>query len=157
MKKYNIVVFVTLTMALLFAGCGILDDDDSTVIVPVYTTPIGDLSGTTWSVEDYVNGTACGDGYYYDYYSVEVVSQSGNTISVSTPVGTFSGTFSDDQISWSGSYAQSGGTTVSNTSLTVNSVCSTLSGTATWTWSNGVETCAGTSAITATRNDAGGC
>ena len=157
MKSYIKLIFVSLSVVLLFSGCDIIDDDDTTIVVPVYTEPIGDLEGTTWSVTENVNATACDGGIYNDYYSVSVVSQSGNTLTVSTSAGTFSGTFSGDQISWSGTYAQDGGMTTSTTSLTVNSVCSSLSGSAVWTWSDGSTTCSGTSQVTAIRNDSGAC
>lgn len=118
--------------------------------------PIGDLRGT-WSVSEVVNATDCGEGIYNDYYNLEVISQNGSSITVSNSIDQFTGTLSGNSLTWSGSYPEDGGTTSSNVGLTVAPSCNSLSGSARWSWSNGVDSCSGTSQVSATRVNAVGC
>jgi len=110
----------------------------------------------TWTTTENVNATACGEGTYYQYYTY-AVTQSGCNITV-VPQGTtlqFSGTVNGNQLSWSGSYPESGGTTTINSlTLTVSADGNTFTGSSSWTWrSSGGSTCSGTTQVIGTRRD----
>jgi hypothetical protein len=105
-----------------------------------------DIAGT-WTITENVDGTDCGDGTYTDTYDLSV-SQNGSSITVGIGGLTFSGTLNGSNLTWSGSFPEDGGTTSVNITATVASSGDSLSGSSTWGWSDGVESCAGTSTFT---------
>lgn len=140
---------IGLAMLVFTYGCG-----GSTSLLP----PTVDLTGT-WFISEIITSanSVCSDTVgNTDSYTVTVV-QNGNELTVvlgddaELPSGTtFTGTISGNQINWSGSYPTAGGTTtVNNTDITAND--STMSGTANWSWSDGTDSCQGTTSVSGTR------
>jgi hypothetical protein len=106
-----------------------------------------------WGIHESVDNTACSEPNETKDYSV-TVQQNGNSIMVTTPIGSFNGTVNGNVISWTGQYFDStipGYITITSMSLTVNG--NTLSGTAHWDFRNtatGPVVCSGTTQITGT-------
>ncbi|MFV2013995.1 MAG: fibronectin type III domain-containing protein [Candidatus Heimdallarchaeota archaeon] len=142
-------------MLLLLSSCIHGDDDGGDTGAGNNTAPIGDLTGS-WSVTENVDATACGDGTYIDNYMLNA-TQSGNSITVNTNTGNYTGRISGDSLTWNGSYPEAGGTTQTSVSLTVNASCNEISGTAVWTWTDGAITCSGTTQVSAIRSNQIGC
>lgn len=138
-------LFSILWCALIFTtllGCG--DDDDGSG--PGLLAPTSDLTGT-WSISETVDATACGEGIYDDDYTAAVV-QNGNTLSVTIGGLVFNGTISGSRVSWTGSFPEDGGTTtITSMTLTVDPAGDALSGSSTWRWTDGVDTCSGTTTV----------
>jgi hypothetical protein len=107
----------------------------------------------SWSISETVNANACGEGTYTDSYAL-TITQSGSQLSVQSSIGTHTGTVSGNQLNWSGSYFEDGGTTSTSISATFSG--NSLSGSSSWTWSGGGEFCSGTSSFTGTRTSGGG-
>ncbi|HEY9051351.1 MAG TPA: fibronectin type III domain-containing protein [Gammaproteobacteria bacterium] len=114
-------------------------------------TPIADVTGD-WTITESGTSNCPGEETYYNVYTI-TVSQSDNTLTVSTPVGIFTGSINGDSISWTGSFAEDGGvTTITSMSLTVSSDGNSLSGTSSWSWTDGDSSCSGTNqTVNATR------
>ncbi len=114
--------------------------------------PCQNVAGT-WSVTEISDERNCGGGSAETEHMTYSISQDGCNISVTNVtygVGPFTGTVNGNHISWSGSFPEEGGTTAANTSLNIS--CSSLSGSASWTWSGFGEVCSGTTQISGTRN-----
>ena len=124
----------------------------STPSTPSTPTSGSDLTGTTWSVTETGLTENCGEGLSNDSYSISVLSYTGGIIKVNTTVGVQVGQYSGSNISYSGSYPEDGGTTISTSNLTLNSSSNQLTGMVIWSWSDGSMSCNGTSSVTATRN-----
>jgi hypothetical protein len=105
----------------------------------------------TWEMTERVDATDCGDGTYTQHRTY-TVTQSGCTITVvpsDHPNLSFSGSMSGNQISWSGSWPEDGGTTTANISATING--DSISGSFSWSWTDGTDSCNGTTRINGTR------
>ena len=139
-------------LSLLFAACstggGGGDGDPD--------PPIADISGT-WSITETMGSNTCGEvPGSQNTYSI-TVTVSGNSVTVVTPAGTFTGTIDGDQLEWTGSYPDDGGTTTINSmDLTVSANGSSVSGTTSWSWTDGTESCSGTTTVNGTRTSGGG-
>ena len=105
-----------------------------------------DIAGS-WTITENVDATGCGGGTYSDVWTASV-SQSGSSITLTTSGLTFSGTLNGNQLTWSGSYPEDGGTTTVNMTATIASSEDSLSGSSTWSWSDGVDSCTGTTTFT---------
>ena len=140
-------IFLVFVISLL-AACSSGGGGGST---PSQKAPIADTSGT-WTITEDGASNCTGETTYHDEYTITII-QSGNNLTVTTPAGTFYGTIDGDHVGWTGSYPEDGGTTtITAMQLTVSADGSSLSGTATWTWSDGVFSCSGTTqAINGTR------
>jgi hypothetical protein len=110
--------------------------------------PSGSAAGA-WTITETVGPNTCEDSGTFSY--TITITQNGNSITVATPVGTFSGTIGGSTVSWTGSYPDAGGTTTI-TSLTATVSGNTLSGSTQWTWTDGDFTCGGSSTFTGTKN-----
>lgn len=64
---------------------------------------------------------------------------------------TFTGTLNGTQGSWSGSYPEDGGTTTEEFTVTFTSNNTMFNGGSTWTWSDGLGGCSGSSTITGSK------
>jgi len=118
------------------------------------TGDVPDVSGS-WTVDETVDGSDCGEGTTTDSYTI-AVTQNGTQLTVTSEGDTFTGTLSGNTLSWTGSYAEDGGTTTITTlSITLDASGNNGSGTAAWTWTDGTETCSGTTEITVNRTAAG--
>lgn len=110
--------------------------------------PTVDLTGSwevteTISAADGVCSGSLGDVSVWTASVVQSGSDATVTITSGDNVGAvFHGTISGDKIDWSGSYPTAGGTTTV-TGSDVTATNTTLSGTATWEWSDGVDSCSG--------------
>lgn len=119
---------------------------------PATRAPSADLTGT-WTVTETGVSNCPGEATFsVGPYQVNV-TQSGNNLTVVTPAGTFSGTIDGDKAKWTGSYPEDGGTTtITSMTLTVSADDNHFSGSSTWSWSDGRNTCSGTTqAINGTR------
>lgn len=147
MPKRVIVAYGILCASILvLAACG--DGDSGPQLQP----PVADISGK-WSITEKSDETKCGGGIVTTKYTV-TVTQSDNILIVTTPAGKFNGTISGNTISWTGSFPEDGGTTtIDSMTLTVSSTGKSISGTSSWTWTNGngTFTCSGTSQISGTK------
>lgn len=117
--------------------------------------PIADLSGT-WRVFEftYPENNSCGEDFRGFYTDGVIVTQSGNSITVSfSTEKKLSGTISGDQVNVKGSYPEEGGTTtVNNTEIIVQDEGYFI-GTSAWTWKSGSESCNGTTTVEGVRLD----
>lgn len=137
----------TLTLLALVPACS--SGGGGSAPTPGGGTPAFDLSGT-WSItENIVAATGgCPTGVQPSYDVV--VTQTGSALSVTAPSGTFAGTMSGAQLSWTGSYPEDGGTTTI-LSMNLTATDSTLSGSSEWRWSDGSMICTGTTQVSGTR------
>jgi hypothetical protein len=142
-RRIALAIFTLLLPAMFTLGCG-----GSTTL----QDPTVNLTGT-WTITETItsaNSVCSGEVGEIDVWTANVV-QNGNDLTVTVTSGsltgaTFTGTISGDNIDWSGSYPDSGGTTnVTSTDLTATNT--TLSGTASWTWSDGADSCSGQTQI----------
>ncbi len=121
------------------------------------TTPIGVITGL-WTVSETSDESACGgSSAAFSSYALNATNQSGNSLTVTNPSGTFTGNISGSTLTWNGSYPEDGGTTTASMTATLDASCNSLSGSATWSWTNGASSCSGTSTFTATRDNPVGC
>ncbi len=105
-----------------------------------------------WTVTETGTSNTCGDAVDPPY--AISIAQNGGAITVTTPAGSFNGTISGNVVTWSGSYPDNGGTTTI-TSLRATVFGNTISGTSTWTWSQGSVTCGGTTTFSGALTVAG--
>jgi hypothetical protein len=118
------------------------------------TNCIAGLSGewtvtdTTHTSSDYCSGA---DGFTNTY--TVGVTQVGCAITVDTPVGTFHGFVDGNTLCWSGSYAFEGGTTtITGMTIQSNDPPTTFDGSSSWTWTDGVGNCEGSTTTTGTKS-----
>lgn len=111
--------------------------------------PTVDISGS-WRITETSTTNDCGEGTHSPY--TLVATQSGKDLSVFSPNQgqTFPGQVCGNSFTYTGSYPEDGGTTVLDpVRATISG--DTISGTTTWRWSDGFESCSGTTDFTATR------
>jgi hypothetical protein len=126
---------------LVVAGCGGNGGNGS-------NGPSGSVAGA-WTISETVGPNTCGDAGTSSY--TITITQNGNSVTVATPAGTFSGSVSGNTVSWTGSYPEDNGITTI-TSLTATVSGTNLSGSAQWTWTDGNLSCGGSSTFTGTKN-----
>ena len=108
------------------------------------------VAGTWFSRTDN-NAVNCGIGEYIDAQTI-VITQNDNAITLSMSTGNeFSGTVNGDIIEWTGNFEERGGTSTF-TSLSTTVSGNSASGNATWTWTDGIDSCNGTMEIAASRD-----
>jgi hypothetical protein len=117
---------------------------------PSPPVPAADVAGT-WFSRTANNAVNCGAGEFIDGQTL-VVTQDDSVITLLTSTGnTFSGTVNGDLLEWTGNFEERGGTTTF-TSLSATVSGNSVSGNATWTWTDGTDSCNGTMEITASRD-----
>ena len=117
---------------------------------PSPPVPAADVAGT-WFSRTVNNAVNCGAGEFIDGQTL-VVTQDDSAITLLTSTGnTFSGTVNGDMLEWTGNFEERGGTTTF-TSLSVTVSGNSASGNATWTWTDGTDSCNGTMEITVSRD-----
>ena len=80
------------------------------------------------------------------------VTQSGNNVTVRSGGITLNGTIAGNTLSLQGSYFEDGGTTtVTGANITIGVSGDSLSGPSVWTWSDGFETCSGSTTLGGSR------
>ena len=146
----QVVSLLLFSSAAILTGCS----SDSATAVPPLLEPIGDVSGSWDVTETSISSTyGCGG---YKAYTLDL-TQSGNSVVVGSPVGTFNGIISANKITWTGSYPEQGGTTTASAVITVGADCSSFTSTATWSYTEaGWGTCTGTSTASGYRTNATG-
>jgi hypothetical protein len=163
--------FMAIMMAAVVAGCG-GGGGGSAAAPAAAAAPIGDVSGTWAIVESDVvaDQPQCAPpGNPLANYALGVAqaTPATNAITVTDAANPdtstdFSGTIIGDKLSWSGSFAERGGTTTySAVNLTVGADCTTLSGTTTWTYVQdpavAAFSCTGTTTLSGTKNGGATC
>lgn len=149
-------VLITLFLAMSLLGCS----SGGKSPAPVSTSPppppppppvqAAEVAGT-WFSRTANNAVNCGIGEYIDAQAI-VITQNGSAISLLMSTGNeFSGTVNGDIVEWTGNFEERGGTTTI-TSLSVPVSGNSASGNATWTWTDGTDSCNGTMEITASRD-----
>lgn len=128
---FFIISFISIVT--LVVSCG-EDDEDSRPVVCNFVA--GD-----WYTEEHSYG--CGESDYYTaFYEVD---QNDCNLKVYSNGMLFNGGINGNTIQLTGSYPEDGGTTNNKISMTVNN--GAIDGTSEWTWSNGVQSCSGTTDI----------
>jgi len=79
------------------------------------------------------------------------ILQTGNNLNVTVSGANFTGTISGTTVSWSGSYPESSGTTSETLRGTVDNTCSSITGTTSWTWTDGFGSCSGSTSFSGYR------
>jgi len=147
MRTKKFIIVLAAILSLTFTGCGSSGGGGSSCTFDeLFASTFGDLSGTWSYVESSVTvlSGACFGTTLSDTFAV---TQSGNTISATsaTTGATFTGEISGSQVIWGGSFPRDDGTTtVSCTTMTVNSSTSVTFTNAAWSFSGGGITCTGT-------------
>ncbi len=101
-----------------------------------------DVSGR-WQISENGTSNCPGEATFTDSYQISITQQ-GSSLSVTTPAGTFSGVLNGRDLSWTGSYPEDGGTTtITSLSATIAADNNSFTGSASWTWSNGTQSCSG--------------
>jgi len=137
-----------------WSGCDSTSGNNCTVTMNQNRTVTATFSRTcvnvagAWNTTEVVDATNCGEGIYTEYETL-IVTQDGCNFTAIDSSGTYSGTVQGNQISWTGSYYDYGWVTYTVT-LTISG--NSLSGSSSWTWTDGYYSCSGTSQITGTRN-----
>ena len=150
MSKY--LVLVTFFLEIFMFGCSSGGKSPAPVSTPPPPPPVqaADVAGT-WFSRTANNAVNCGIGEFIDAQAI-VITQDDSAITLLTSTGnSFSGTVNGDIIEWTGSFEERGGTTTF-TSLSLTASGNSASGNATWTWTDGTDSCNGTMEITASRD-----
>jgi hypothetical protein len=98
-----------------------------------------------------VNGNCSGSQYPEYKASFLTVTQAGNSLTIDNNGTTCAGTISGSSVKWNTSTPDGSGTLAVSFSGTVSGDGNTVSGSATWTWSNNSYSCNGTSELSAER------
>lgn len=103
-----------------------------------------------WRILEFINAENCGEetrSLQYDLRVVHATPQGIDDLFVIAPAGEFSATMHDRVLNWSGSYAEDGGTVSTDIEVAFSESLNTLEGQATWTWTNGQQSCNGVSGL----------
>ncbi len=148
--KLLILVLLVLSLALVLNNCGSsggTDDNNNNNNVTCGDT-CSNVAGTYWQTQT-VDATQCGEGTYPQSFEV-IITQSECNILANVGVTTLTGCIDGSTINWSGSFSEEGGTTtITSSNINVSGI--NYSGSANWTWSDGFDSCSGTTQISATR------
>lgn len=151
--KYCKILVITILSTLVLSACGSSSSSGGTQLQP----PSTDLTGT-WTITSGSPSNTCGDTNQSPIGGTVTVSQSGNTISsFMVNVGgisvDYSGTISGNSINVSATYSEDAGTVNESFTGTVQADDNTVTGSDTWTWSDGASSCSGaTNGLTLTRD-----
>lgn len=117
--------------------------------------PIGDISGA-WEINEqsFSSNSLCADTIFY------VLDVTQNESEVAATGGSnrmYQGTLSGNVLSGTGSFTRAGGiTTITSSSAVIADNCSTLTAVSNWTWTNGTDSCSGTTESTGVRTTGNG-
>jgi len=145
MKKREI-IWICLGLMLLstISGCG--GDDVSAPVL----TPMVNVTGY-WDTTEVVDNSACGrsDDVGADTY---LFVQDGDFLNIQTASNIFGGMVIGSALTWQGQFAEAGGvTTIDQLHMNVDATNSSFSGKIDWSWSDGLNSCTGSTAMTGTR------
>jgi len=140
------------TFTISFAACPAPDNtdtgDDPGVDSQVAPSAEAASVAGTWLIHEEIDATACGEGQLTDDYPLTVV-QDGNNLTFTAPDGRiYEGNVDGSRVRWDRSYPEEGGTTTVHADVTVAG--DTISGNVPWEWSDGRDTCDGTTQVTGT-------
>ncbi len=113
--------------------------------------PAFDVAGT-WTITETGTSNSCEEPIDPPYTAT--ITQNGSSVGVqfpSQPERVYNGTMSGDAFTGSGSYPDTGGTTTEIVAVTVWSDTS-LSGRSTWSWTDGIQRCGGTTDFAGSRS-----
>ena len=113
------------------------------------TGPEGGVAGN-WSVSYTDDATGCGEGITTGTLNV-AISQTGNVLLVTIEGVVYAGNLNGTQGTWQGSYPEDGGTTTEQFTVTFTNNNTMLNGGSTWTWTDGLGSCSGTSTVTGSK------
>ena len=135
--------FLIVLAVLAFAACG---DNGGDCTEPVDVA--GEWLMTATPIED-----TC-DGDLTPYMFGVIITQEGNALAGQTNGATFPGTICGNQIQMNGSFSEYGVTNTVNLQLTASADGSSVEGSDSWNWTDGVESCGGSESLSGTRIDA---
>jgi hypothetical protein len=149
MRLDNILILMFL---LFFSACGGGGGGNDGSSSSQSVAPAADLTGT-WAEQGTVNGNCAGDSYPSDENNTLEVSQSGSQLQViySSTGTTLTGTISGATVAFSGDIPQEGGTLALRFSGTLAIDTDSITGSSTWTWTDGSYSCSGTTDVVATK------
>ncbi|MEL7025331.1 MAG: fibronectin type III domain-containing protein [Pseudomonadota bacterium] len=139
-------VWILTALLLLVTGCGGGGGGGSDSPDP--QPPAVPVVAGEWQISETL-ADDCGSSGTTNTY-VATVTQNGSQVVVTYGGVSRSGTMTGNELTWSGSYPEDGGTTTVS-SLILNFSGDSATGNATWSWTDGTQSCSGTSSITATR------
>jgi hypothetical protein len=140
--RYLLSLILVLALSVAFVACG----GEEGCAEPV------DVEGD-WQMTSTVVSDNC-DGRENQAFLM-TITQDANALTAETPELTFNGTICGNQIQMKGSFPEDGGTVTVNAALTVSADGESMSGSDTWTWTDGSERCSGSDSLSAIR--AAGC
>ena len=158
LQPSKLIQLLVLLLALMVSACSGGGGDGGTGGNKTETNPpIGDMSGTWQVTGTDTSSTAACDGVGFNVTATIV--QSGSDLNVTGfRTSSLSGTISGNQMSFTGSYSEDGGTsTISKSILSITSDCNQFTGNDSWSWTDGAFSCSGTSTYTGTRLTGSGC
>ncbi len=145
-SKLSMFTVLLISLGVVLTACGGGGGGDSSS----GTSDTCEMTAGTWRTTEKIDATDCGEGTYTEY-NTYIVTQSGCDIIVEDSYGgSYSGSINGSTISWTGSFPDDGGTTTVN-SLILTVSGDTISGHASWTWTDGVDSCSGTAQISGTK------
>lgn len=133
----------------LLSACPDSSGDNKNDAIPQanFNGPTANIAGR-WDVSDRVDARNCGEGQYTDDYTLRF-EQQGNNFTVYTNDGSvIRGIIRGNVINWQGSYYEDGGNVSTDVEIIVDGT--RAGGNSTWNWSDGVESCGGTTRTSAT-------
>lgn len=108
---------------------------------------------SAWSVHTEERENCSGEeSLSSDDFLVDVLHE-GDHVTVASPIWIRSGTIVEDSLELSGQHEEHGGITTETIVLTLSADLQSFTGTSTWTWTNGWETCEGTTEVTGVRDE----
>jgi len=142
-------IFIVVVTGFIGIGCDSSEDGGGTANqIPAEATWV---AGTWETTQEVTNRCFDPPEQRTDFETYEI-AQDGNDITVTNQGNTYYGTVDGDQVSWSGSFQENGGTiTINSLNLTLTGMGNTFNGTASWTWTDGDTTCSGTTQIAGDR------
>lgn len=147
-KKPNLILLLLFIYSIfIWNGCA-KDGEEVTGPQP----PSSNLTGV-WSVQETINGNCPGENYPINRTDIFIIVQTDNDleITLSSTGAEVGGTISANKISWQVTVPEGDGETKINFSGTVSDDGQTVSGEASWIWSNNNFTCSGQTDISASK------
>ena len=146
--KFFLISFLTILLLILGISC---DKDGTKINGP--SAPATDLTGV-WIVNKILNGNCQGSNYPAYEMDIVKISQATNTLNIYlfSADTTINGSISGRQVTWRANTIEDGNTTSINFKGTASTDGKTITGSATWKWSNGNYTCSGTGAVNANKS-----
>lgn len=108
----------------------------------------GGVSGMQgkWRIIEEIDALGCEVGELIEIYTIEI-REAANQTRIAYPFGEFEASVTASRLSWSDSYAVSGGSLSTSVELLFNETRDSLSGDATWTFDDGTASCQGSSVL----------